>query len=381
MKKVMCVFGTRPEAIKVAPVIHELKSHTAFELCVCVTAQHRQMLDQVLELFEITPDIDLDIMTPDQNLSNLTAQLISEMSKVLSEEKPDCVLVHGDTTTTMATSLAAYYQKIPVGHIEAGLRTHDIYAPWPEEINRQITGRIATFHFAPTQKAQENLLGENVPEDNIFITGNTIVDALTLIKQRVTSPDKQKQYKKRFDFLESSKKLILVTGHRRENFGEAFEEMCHALKAIAERDDVEIIFPVHLNPYVQKCVKTILSEASNIHLIEPVDYEALIYLMNEAYLIITDSGGIQEEAPSFGKPVLVTRNKTERPEGVEAGVAFLVGTKKSKIVKKVSELLTNEVLYKTIAKIPNPYGDGKASQRISAFLDEKLEAKQKQEAA
>jgi UDP-N-acetylglucosamine 2-epimerase (non-hydrolysing) len=376
MKKVLIVFGTRPEAIKMAPLVAELKKDIVnFNTKVCVTAQHREMLDQVLNLFQIVPDYDLDIMRPRQNLYDITSNVLLGMKDVLEDFKPDVVLVHGDTTTTSTTSLAAFYQKIKVGHVEAGLRTHDIHSPWPEEVNRQITGVLANYHFAPTTTSRDNLLKENKNAENILVTGNTVIDALYLALDKIQNNQDLKnnineaiseQYK-----INESKKLILVTGHRRENFGQGFLNICEALKMLAiNNKDIDIVYPVHLNPNVQKPVKEILSNVSNIYLIDPLQYESFLYLMNRAHFIITDSGGVQEEAPSLGKPVLVMRDTTERPEALEAGTVKLVGTDPKCIIKEAQKLLSNEDEYLKMSKAHNPYGDGKACRRIVQFLKE-----------
>jgi UDP-N-acetylglucosamine 2-epimerase (non-hydrolysing) len=367
MKKVLFVFGTRPEAIKMAPVIKELQKHSEqFDARICVTAQHRQMLDQVLALFEIAPDYDLDIMKPGQSLTDVTCNVLQGLAPVLKEFQPDIVLVHGDTTTTMAASLAAFYAGIPVGHVEAGLRTGNKRAPFPEEINRRVTGCVADIHFAPTDQARQNLLHEGVPDSTIHITGNTVIDALLAIVDKVRSDTElQHQIAERFSFLDTNKRLILVTGHRRENFGEGFENICMALKEIAEiHADVEIAYPVHLNPNVQEPVKRILFGCPSVHLIEPLDYLPFVWLMDRSYLIITDSGGVQEEAPSLGKPVLVMRDTTERPEAVTAGTVILVGTDRKKIVEKTGQLLSDREAYDVMSQAHNPYGDGKAAARI-----------------
>lgn len=363
MKRIMVVFGTRPEAIKMAPVIKEFKRYAEeFEPIVCVTAQHRQMLDQVLSLFEIKPDVDLNLMKENQTLEFLTANTIQQITRVIIDLKPDLVLVQGDTTTAMVTALAAFYQKIPVGHIEAGLRTQDRYNPFPEEINRHLISILATYHFAPTQRAQEALLREGIPEETIFLTGNTVVDALRMIIK--------KNYQGNFNFSSlNGHKLILVTAHRRESFGKPFENICLALKEISRRNsDVEMVYPVHLNPNVKNVVYKILSQKERIHLIPPLEYCELVHLLNNSYLILTDSGGIQEEAPALGKPVLVLRKETERPEGVEAGVAKLVGTNVKRIIRETELLLRNEEEYLKMAKAISPYGDGRAAERIVKIL-------------
>ena len=371
MVKILAVFGTRPEAIKMAPVVHALRKKV--DVKVCVTAQHRQMLDQVLELFEITPDYDLDIMQPGQDLFDITSNVLLGVKKVLQIEEPDVVLVHGDTTTSMATAMAAFYLKIPVGHVEAGLRTYDINSPFPEELNRQITSRIATLHFAPTKISRQNLLDEKVPDSQIYVTGNTVIDALLSMVEKARIVDFSDTLLKRMPFLKQEKsgmpRIILVTGHRRENFGLGFEEICHALSVVAnENPDIHIIYPVHLNPNVREPVNRILSNLNNVHLIEPMEYLTFIKLMDLSYLILTDSGGIQEEAPSLGKPVLVMRDTTERPEAVESGTVKLVGTNKNDIVKMVNRLLTDSNFYMQMSKAHNPYGDGKAGGIICDIL-------------
>ena len=375
MKKILLVFGTRPEAIKMAPLVKAFESDADFETKLCVTAQHREMLDQVLEMFEIEPHYDLNLMKPGQDLYDITSNVLLGMKDVLSDFTPDVVLVHGDTTTTSATSLAAFYQKIKVGHVEAGLRTHDIYSPWPEEANRQITGVLASYHFAPTSTSQDNLLRENKDAQNILVTGNTVIDALFLALEKIQTNQELKnsiiesintQYK-----LDDSKKLILVTGHRRENFGQGFINICESLKTLAlNNQDIDIVYPVHLNPNVQKPVKEILSDVNNVHLIDPLQYESFLYLMSKSHFIITDSGGVQEEAPSLGKPVLVMRDTTERPEALEAGTVKLVGTDPKKIIKEAQNLLDNKEEYERMSQAHNPYGDGKACQRIVQFLKE-----------
>lgn len=370
--KVLTVFGTRPEAIKMAPVVKALQQDSGFEVKVCVTAQHRQMLDQVLSLFDIKPDFDLDIMKPGQDLFDVTCNVLLGLKAILAQEKPDIILVHGDTTTTLAASLAAYYSRIPLGHVEAGLRTGDKHAPFPEEINRKVAGALTDLHFSPTETARKNLIAEGVPDTTIFVTGNTVLDALLSVVERVRNDSViRKNMLVRFPFLDFSKRLILVTGHRRENFGDGFENICRALAKIAEQyQDVQIVYPVHLNPNVQEPVKRILGDDkyTNIHLIEPVDYLPFVFLMDQSYLIITDSGGVQEEAPTLGKPVLVMRNTTERPEAVTAGTVKLVGTDTAAIFKETSELLNNSLAYTVMAQAHNPYGDGLASARIVDVL-------------
>lgn len=372
--KILVVFGTRPEAIKIAPLVQALYTHPKIEAYVCVTAQHREMLDQVLNLFEIEPDYDLNIMQPGQTLNDITCNILSGISSVLGECKPDAVLVHGDTTTTASTSLAAFYQQIPVGHVEAGLRTGNLYSPWPEEANRKITSVLTNWHFAPTEKSKANLIAENTPAENIFVTGNTVIDALIkVIQQLETSPEHRVKLAEQFPFLENNKKLILVTGHRRESFGNGFECICDALAKIARKfPETQIVYPVHLNPNVREPVNRLLNGIENVHLIEPLDYLPFVYLMNRCYLILTDSGGIQEEAPSLGKPVLVLRDTTERPEAVEAGTVRLVGTDVDTITANCASLLTDSDAYQQMAYAHNPYGDGNACERIiAALLSEK----------
>ena len=364
--KVLTVFGTRPEAIKMAPLVHALAEDAFFDARVCVTAQHREMLDQVLHLFSIVPDYDLNIMKPGQGLTEITCRILEGLKPILEEFKPDVVLVHGDTTTTIATSLAAFYQRIPVGHVEAGLRTGDLYSPWPEEANRTLTGHLAMYHFAPTENSRQNLLKENVADKHIFVTGNTVIDALIAVRNRVLADDSLKtQLAERYPFLSSDKKLILVTGHRRESFGRGFEQICHALAEVAANNsDVHIVYPVHLNPNVSEPVNRILGHVDNVTLIEPQDYLPFVWLMNHAWLILTDSGGIQEEAPSLGKPVLVMRDTTERPEAVKAGTVRLVGTDSARIVAEVNRLLSDPQEYQAMSHAHNPYGDGQACERI-----------------
>ncbi len=363
--RVLTVFGTRPEAIKMAPVVKALQEDPRFQSQLCVTAQHRQMLDQVLDLFALKPHFDLNIMRPGQSLYDITGNILLGLQEVFSSHRYDYVLVHGDTTTTMTAALAAFYQKIPVGHVEAGLRTGNIYAPWPEEINRSIVGRIATTHFAPTERARKALLSEGVKNKLICVTGNTVIDALKQVVQRLqidTTLDAT--LKAKFHYLDDSKRLILVTGHRRESFGDGFECICKALRKLADRGDVQIVYPVHLNPSVQEPANRILGDAPNVNLIEPQDYLPFVYLMSRAYLIITDSGGVQEEAPSLGKPVLVMRDTTERPEALDAGTIRLVGTDETKIVSEASRLLDKASCYQSMSRALNPYGDGMASARI-----------------
>ncbi|WP_281223111.1 non-hydrolyzing UDP-N-acetylglucosamine 2-epimerase [Photobacterium sanguinicancri] len=370
-KKILTVFGTRPEAIKMAPLVHALAADDRFDSKCCVTAQHREMLDQVLDLFEITPDYDLNLMKAGQTLNDVTARILLELKPVLEEFKPDVVLVHGDTATTFASSLAAYYEQIPVGHIEAGLRTGNIYSPWPEEGNRRLTGALTKYHFAPTQTSKENLLKENFNPADISVTGNTVIDALLMVKEKIDSnKDLNATLSAQFPFLDESKKLILVTGHRRESFGGGFERICKALSETAKKHpDVQILYPMHLNPNVREPVNRILANVKNIFLIEPQQYLPFIYLMSKADIILTDSGGIQEEAPSLGKPVLVMRDTTERPEAVEAGTVKLVGTNIDVITSKLTELLLDDEKYQSMSFAHNPYGDGKACKKILSFLN------------
>lgn len=364
MKKNLIIFGTRPEAIKMAPLVKEFQKHTLFDTRVCVTAQHREMLDQVLEFFDIKPDFDLDLMKSNQNLYSLTSDIIIGLKPIFEAYKPDYVYVHGDTTTTMAASIASFYAGAKVCHVEAGLRTHNKLSPFPEEINRQVTGRIADLHFAPTIQSKTNLLLENVSEGDIIVTGNTVIDALLESSEKVNFIENVEIVKLK-TIVDTSKKLILVTGHRRENHGQGFINICEALKDIATiNKDVQIIYPVHLNPNVKEPVCNILGDTHSINLIAPLAYPAFVWLMNQSYLIITDSGGVQEEAPSLGKPVLVMRDTTERPEAVEAGTVILVGTNKELIVKECNDLLNNTNRYQKMSVLHNPYGDGKACKRI-----------------
>lgn len=368
MIKNLIIFGTRPEAIKMAPLVKEFQKQSLFQTKVCVTAQHRQMLDQVLDFFEITPDYDLDLMKPNQNLYSLTSEIILGLKPILEEFNPDYVYVHGDTTTTMATSIAAFYAGAKVCHVEAGLRTHNKLSPFPEEINRQVTGRIADVHFAPTLQSKTNLLQENVSEDTIIITGNTVIDALMESSEKVKEIQNI-EIEELKQIVDNTKKLILVTGHRRENHGQGFIDICQALKEIATtNNDVQIIYPVHLNPNVKEPVYNILGGTHSINLIAPLAYPAFVWLMNQSYLIITDSGGVQEEAPSLGKPVLVMRDTTERPEAVQAGTVILVGTNKELIVQECNDLLNNTKRYQKMSALHNPYGDGKACQRIAEHI-------------
>lgn len=352
-----------------APVVEAFKKDASVDVVVVVTAQHRQMLDQVLELFGIVPDEDLNVMQPGQTLSGLTARIVQGMEEVIARHKPDIVLVHGDTTTTFATALAAFYQRTSVGHVEAGLRTGNLYSPWPEEANRKLTGALASVHFAPTDKSAANLRAENIDSASIHITGNTVIDALLAVVDKIkTDPALNKTLAERFAFLDDSKHLVLVTGHRRENFGDGFEQICQALKSLAQRGDTQVVYPVHLNPNVQEPVNRLLADQANVHLIAPQDYLPFVYLMMRAHLIITDSGGIQEEAPSLGKPVLVMRDTTERPEALDAGTVLLVGTDAASIISHANTLLDDAQAYEAMARAHNPYGDGKASQRIVAAL-------------
>ena len=369
-KKALFIFGTRPEAIKMAPVVlHFKKFSNDIETRVCVTAQHREMLDQVLHFFDIVPDYDLDLMKKNQDLHHLSARILTSLKPVLDDYKPDYVFVHGDTTTTMMSSIAAFYSGIKIGHVEAGLRTFDKHQPFPEEINRQITGRLTDFHFAPTEQAQENLIAENVDKKNILLTGNTVIDALFQGLEKLKKY-KDAEIKNLESLLNFNKKIILVTGHRRENFGEGFIRICKALKTIAvKHPDVQIVYPVHLNPKVQKPVYDLLGDIPNISLISPLGYPSFLWLMSKSFFIITDSGGVQEEAPSLGKPVLVMRDTTERPEAVKAGTVILVGTNESKIISQAEKLLTDKEHYNQMQKSHNPYGDGKASKRIFDFIN------------
>lgn len=378
MKKVMLVFGTRPEAIKMAPLVKEFQRHTAyFETIVCVTGQHRQMLDQVLDIFGIKPDYDLNIMKQGQDLYDVTARVLTGMRDVFKEVQPDVVLVHGDTTTSTAAALAAFYQQIPVGHVEAGLRTHNIYSPWPEEMNRQITGRIATYNFAPTSLSRENLVAEGIDEAKITVTGNTVIDALHWVVDKIRQDknlsdelaDKLNKSGYSTSCLEDGRRLVLVTGHRRENFGEGFISICRGLKHLAEKyPDVDFVYPMHLNPNVRRPIHEVFGENSgdlgNMHFIEPLEYLSFVYLMEKSTIVLTDSGGIQEEAPGLGKPVLVMRDTTERPEAVTAGTVKLVGTDYDRIVSEVSALLDDKTYYDKMSHAVNPYGDGLACGRI-----------------
>ena len=375
--KVLSVFGTRPEAIKMAPLVKALAEDGFFDSRVCVTAQHREMLDQVLELFEITPEYDLNLMKAGQDLYDITSGVLLGIREVLKDFQPDIVLVHGDTATTFAATLAAFYQQIPVGHVEAGLRTHDLYSPWPEEANRQLTGRLAKWHFAPTERNRQDLLAEQVKDESIVVTGNTVIDALHWVIDKIANDGAlQSSINKQLTRAGltadlANQKLVLITGHRRENFGQGFENICQALRELAIRHpDVNFVYPVHLNPNVQKPVKTLLVGLDNVHLIEPLGYEPFVHLMQQSYLVLTDSGGVQEEAPGLGKPVLVMRDTTERPEAVDAGTVKLVGTSVERIVTEVSNLLSNSSAYAEMSRAHNPYGDGKACRRIAEYLRE-----------
>ncbi|WDE08336.1 UDP-N-acetylglucosamine 2-epimerase (non-hydrolyzing) [Thalassomonas viridans] len=366
MMKVLSVFGTRPEAIKMAPLVHKLAIDERFEAKVCVTAQHREMLDQVLELFEIKPDYDLDLMKPGQDLTDVTCGILQGLKPILADFKPDYVLVHGDTATTFSATLAAYYHQVKIGHVEAGLRTGNLYSPWPEEGNRKLTGALADLHFVPTTTSKQNLLDENVNPEHIEVTGNTVIDALLEVKSKLEQDSNiNRVMADKFSFLDMSKQMVLITGHRRESFGGGFERICQAISELADKfPQAEFVYPMHLNPNVREPVNRLLASKTNVFLIEPADYLPFVYLMNNATLILTDSGGVQEEAPSLGKPVLVMRDTTERPEAVNAGTVRLVGTNVEKIVTSVSELLTDIQAYEQMSFAHNPYGDGQACQRI-----------------
>ena len=382
MAKILLVFGTRPEAIKMAPLVLEMKKHADLVTEVCVTGQHREMLDQVLDLFDIKPDYDLNIMKSNQDLYDVTSAVVLGMRQILEISQPDIVLVHGDTTTSMAAALAAFYKRIAVGHVEAGLRTYDIYSPWPEEINRQLTGRIATYNFAPTETAKRNLMNEGVSAEKIEVTGNTVIDALHIVISRfeadlaIRDEARKKIMSAGYDLSrqDNGRRIVLITGHRRENFGDGFLHICNAIKELSQRfKDVDFIYPVHLNPNVRKPVNEILGDGlENVFLTEPLEYQEFVYMMSKSCLILTDSGGIQEEAPGLGKPVLVMRDTTERPEAVEAGTVKLVGSDKDMIISMTSELLTNTAAYEAMANAVNPYGDGHASEWIIEFLNKRL---------
>ena len=376
-KRILLVFGTRPEAIKMAPLYHALKADAEhFDTRVCVTAQHRQMLDQVLSLFDVATDVDLNLMKPGQDLFDITSSVLLGMRVVLREHRPDAVLVHGDTTTSLAAAMAGFYQGVPVGHVEAGLRTHDIHAPYPEEFNRQVTSRVTRWHFAPTPCSRDNLLAERVPAAHITVTGNTVIDALFWVLGRLDADAERRERISQvlsdalpFDW--TTERLVLITGHRRENFGDGFLQICEALKSLANRyPAVRFVYPVHLNPQVQVPVMSLLAGLANVHLIAPLDYEPFVYLLKHAYVVLTDSGGIQEEAPSLGKPVLVMREVTERPEAVEAGTVQLVGANRQRIIDQVSQLLEDEASYRAMSRAHNPYGDGQACERIISVLRE-----------
>jgi UDP-N-acetylglucosamine 2-epimerase (non-hydrolysing) len=368
--RLLFIFGTRPEAIKMAPLILKAKVDMSFDVRVCVTRQHNEMLYQVLDFFDVIPHYDLNTMRPDQSLYDITADILKSLQEVITKESPSLVLVQGDTTSAFIGALASYYQKVPVAHIEAGLRSHNKYSPFPEEINRVLIGHIADYHFAPTLRAKENLLKEGNSQDNIYVVGNTVIDALFMTLERIK--DRDGELRSYFNYIDFSKKIILVTGHRRENFGEPFREICISLREIAEKRDVEIVYPVHLNPHVQKPVFDILTGINNIHLVEPLEYPYLIWLMSKSFFVLTDSGGIQEEAPSLGKPVLVMRNVTERMEGIEAGTSRLVGTHKETVVMETFKLLDDTALYEQMATSVNPYGDGRSSDKILEIMKKKM---------
>ncbi|HIQ26997.1 MAG TPA: UDP-N-acetylglucosamine 2-epimerase (non-hydrolyzing) [Sulfurovum sp.] len=379
MKKVLIVFGTRPEAIKMAPLVLAFQKYVPeIETKVCVTAQHREMLDQVLHIFDINPDFDLNIMKPRQDLYDVTSNILLGIKEILISYKPDVVLVHGDTATTFTTALSAFYQKIPVGHVEAGLRTGDIYSPWPEEANRKLTGALTTYHFAPTHTSKDNLLKENVKINDIYVTGNTVIDALFWVLDKINSTESLKQalaqkIGNEFTGFEDENKFVLITGHRRENFGQGFLDMCNAIKTLAKKHpQINFVYPVHLNPNVQEPVLKLLSNIQNIFLISPLEYEPFIYLMSKSYLILTDSGGIQEEAPSLGKPVLVMRDTTERPEAIDAGTVKLVGTNPQNIIDQVTKLIEDKKCYETMRQAHNPYGDGYACEKIVQYIKNKI---------
>lgn len=372
--RVMVVFGTRPEAIKMAPVVSSLSSVPGIETLVTVTAQHRQMLDQVLQLFAIQPTDDLDVMRAGQTLPDLFCRILAGMTAVIEKRRPSLMLVHGDTSTTFAAALAAFYAKVPVAHVEAGLRTGNMHAPWPEEGNRRLTAPLTDLHFAPTPRSRDNLLHEGIAADRIHVTGNTVIDALLQVASRLEiDAGLAMQVARRFPFLDPGKRMILVTGHRRENFGDGFEGICHAIAELADRDDVQVVYPVHLNPNVQEPVRRILSARDRVHLVDPQDYLPFVYLMSRARIILTDSGGIQEEGPSLGKPVLVMRDTTERPEAVEAGTVRLVGTSQARIVEEATRLLDDEAAYTSMSRAHNPYGDGHAGARIAEVVSRHLQ--------
>jgi UDP-N-acetylglucosamine 2-epimerase (non-hydrolysing) len=374
--RVMVAFGTRPEAIKMMPVVQALRANTNLQVRVVVTAQHRQMLDQVLGLFAVQPDVDLDLMAPDQALPQLFGRILEGMTRCLVEARPDLLLVHGDTSTTLASGLAAFYQRVPIGHVEAGLRTGDMFAPWPEEANRRLVAPLASLHFAPTVRARDNLLAESIPSDGMHVTGNTVIDALLQVAARLDQePSLKAEMRDRFPWLDDSRRMVLVTGHRRENFGSGFEEICRGIADIAHRADVQVVYPVHLNPNVREPVERLLAGKPRVHLIPPQDYLPFVYLMTRAHVLLTDSGGIQEEAPSLGKPVLVMRDTTERPEAVEAGTVELVGTDAAIIKERIDGLLDDPLRYQRFARAHNPYGDGQAARRIAAIVQDWLEGR------
>jgi UDP-N-acetylglucosamine 2-epimerase (non-hydrolysing) len=368
--RVLIVLGTRPEAIKMAPLIIRMRAESRIQVQVCVTAQHRQMLDQVLNLFDIVPDFDMNLMQPGQDLTDITTRVLIGLRDVFATSRPDAVLVHGDTSTTLSTALAAYYQRISIGHVEAGLRTNNLYSPWPEEANRKLTSVLTRWHFAPTSKARDNLVAEGVDPSSVHVTGNTVIDALMQVRAKLAANEPLRAAQQRlFEFLDPSRKILLVTGHRRENFGAGFDRICDALARIARKlPDLDIVYPVHLNPNVQEPVKRLLGGIPNVHLIEPLDYLPFVYLMDRSYVILTDSGGVQEEAPSLGKPVLVMRDTTERPEAVTAGTVRLVGTDAEQIYSQTITLLTDESTYQAMALAGNPYGDGQACRRITDVM-------------
>ena len=368
-KKILVVFGTRPEAIKMAPVVKALKGEPSLEVKVCVTAQHRQMLDQVMDIFGLKADFDLNVMAPNQTLADVTCKVLKGMEGVFAEWRPDMILVQGDTTTVMAAALAAFYHKIDVGHVEAGLRTGNIYSPWPEEMNRLIAGNLATQHYAPTPRSRDNLLRENKDPKTVFVTGNTVIDALhEAVRIMDADPALTADLASKFPFIDAGKRLVLVTGHRRENFGDGFIHICNAIKRVAVRPDVQVVYPMHMNPNVRKPVNEILGGLSNVHLIEPLDYLSFLYMMRKSYLIMTDSGGVQEEAPSLGKPVIVMRDTTERPEAVDAGTVILAGTETDAIASAAERLLDDKAFYEKMSHAINPYGDGLAAGRIAEIV-------------
>lgn len=371
--KIMTVFGTRPEAIKMAPVVKALEADSRFETFICVTGQHAEMLDQVNTMFGMTPDVDLKIMKAGQGLTHITTSVLKGMETVLAEVRPDYVLIHGDTTTSTAAALAAFYANVRVGHVEAGLRTHNLLSPWPEEANRQITGRLTNLHFAPTSMSRDNLLKENVAASSIYVTGNTVIDALLMVKERLDQDTGlEAKFMHQFPFLDKSKRLILVTGHRRENHDGGIERVCEALATISRRNDIQIVYPVHLNPKVKQTADKVLAGVDNVFLIEPLPYFPFVWMLNASCLVVTDSGGLQEEAPSLGKPVLVTRDTTERPEAIEAGTVKLVGTDTVELIASINELLDDDELYEQMSMAHNPYGDGKAARRIVKILADRI---------